>query len=155
MRKPSARRVAVTTALVVGAFSASMSFAAWTSNGGGDARARSLSAVAVTVVGNSGAQDLYPGFAGGDVYFTATNPNPYPVTFTSAAFSAVTSSDTGACPSANVTVLPAASGLSLTVPAGTTANLAIADVVTMVLGAPDGCQAKSFSVALTLAGAQS
>jgi len=30
----------------------------------------------------TGAADLYPGFTGGDVHFTLSNPNPYPVTFT-------------------------------------------------------------------------
>jgi hypothetical protein len=37
----------------------------------------------------------------------------------------------------------------------TTAQLSIADVVTMILAAPDGCQGASFDIALTLTGTQS
>jgi hypothetical protein len=128
--------------------------ALWGATGTGSGRARSTSAVALTVTASDGAQDLYPGFTQGDVFFTITNPNPYGVTFTSMTPGTVTSSDTTGCPSANVTVV-AATGLSLVVPANATSpQLSIPNVVTMLAGAPDGCQNVSFNIALTLSGAQ-
>jgi hypothetical protein len=146
------RRMAVTTALVLGALIVSVAFATWTTTGSGSGRARSLSAQTLTVTARTGAADLYPGFTDGDLYFTVANPNPYGVTFTSATFGAVTSSDTGACPSSNVTVDATASGLSLTVPANSAGtDLQINNVVNMAAGAPDGCQDKTFDIVVTLA----
>jgi hypothetical protein len=144
--------MAVTTALVLGSLIVSVAFATWTTTATGSGRARSLSNVNLTVSARTGAADLYPGFNNGDLYFTVNNPNPYDVTFTSATFGAVTSSDTTACPSANVTADASATGLSLTVPAGSTGtDLQIDDVVNMLATAPNGCQDKTFDIAVTLA----
>ena len=151
MKKLFSRRMGITTALVLGALIVSVAFAAWTSTGTGSGRAKSLSAQNSTVTARTGAADLYPGFTDGDLYFRVNNPNPYDVTFTSATFGAVTSSDTTACPSANVTVDASASGLSLTVPAGSTGtDLQINDVVNMLADAPNGCQDKTFDIVVTL-----
>jgi hypothetical protein len=145
------RRTGVTTALVLGALIVSIALAAWTSTGTGSGRAKSLSAQNSTVTARTGAADLYPGFTDGDLHFTVNNPNPYDVTFTSATFGAVTSSDTAACPSSNVTVDASASGLSLTVPAGSIGtDLEINDVVNMLAAAPNGCQDKTFDIVVTL-----
>jgi hypothetical protein len=130
-------------------------FAMWSASGTGAGGASSLTAQSITVTASTGAADLYPGFDGGDVYFTLTNNNPYPVQFTSMSSGTVTSSDTDACPSSNVTVDASASGLDLVVAANSTSGtLSIADVVTMSAAAPDGCQGKSFSIVLTLTGTQ-
>ena len=67
----------------------------------------------------TGAVDLYPGFTGGNVYFTMNNTNPYPVTFTSMTPGIITSSDQTNCPATNVSVI-SATGLNLTFPANTT-----------------------------------
>jgi hypothetical protein len=151
MKKLFSRRMGVTTALVLGALIVSVAFAAWTSTGSGSGRAKSLSAQNSTVTARTGAADLYPGFTNGDLYFTVNNPNPYDVTFTSATFGAVTSSDTTACPSSNVTVDASASDLSLTVPAGSAGtDLQIDDVVNMLADAPNGCQDKTFEIVVTL-----
>jgi hypothetical protein len=132
-----------------------VALALWTSTGSGSGRAQSLSAVGVTVTATTGTADLYPGFANGDAYFTLTNTNPYPIRFTSMTSGTVTSSDTTACPSSNVTVDGSASGLTLDVAANSTsAPLSIADVVNMDVAAPDGCQGKTFNIALTLTGSQ-
>jgi hypothetical protein len=109
----------------------------------------------LTVTAATGAADLYPGFTGGDVFFTITNPNPYPVTFTSMTAGTVTSSNPAACPSTNVSVANA-SGLSLAAAASSTSGTqSIANVVTMAAGAPDGCQGATFTINLTLSGSQS
>jgi len=128
--------------------------ALWSAGGSGPGQAKAVTAQTLTVAAATGAADLYPGFTGGDVFFTVTNANPYPVTFASMTAGAVTSSNAAGCPSSNVTVANA-SGLSLAVAASaTSATLSIVDVVTMVAGAPDACQGVTFTIALTLTGSQ-
>lgn len=130
--------------------------AAWSGSGSGSGRATARTAQTATVNATTGAADLYPGFTDGDVHFTLTNTNPYPITFTSMSSGTVTSLDAGNCPAANVTVDASASGLSLTVAANSTSGpLSIADVVNMAAAAPDGCQGVGFNIALTLTGSQS
>lgn len=128
--------------------------ALWSANGAGGGQAKALTAQSVTVNAAVGAADLYPGFSAGDVYFTLTNTNPYPIEFTAMTSGAITSSNAGACPASNVTVA-SASGLSLTVAANATStSQSIADVVSMGSAAPDGCQGVTFTIALTLTGSQ-
>jgi hypothetical protein len=147
----------IVAGLIIGAFAvtAGAAVALWTSTGTGSGNAKALSAVNITVTAATGAADLYPGFTAGKVYFTSANTNPYPVTFTSMTPGTITSSDPTNCPSTDVTVT-SASGLSLLVPAGAVAQAgSINNVVTMVAGAPDGCQGVVFTIALTLSGSQS
>jgi hypothetical protein len=133
---------------------AGVAFATWTSNGTGSASARARTAQTVTVSATTGAADLYPGFDGGDLHFTLTNANPYGIEFTAMTPGVVTSSSPVACPATNLDV-DAESGLSLAVGADTTSGaLSIADVVTLDGAAPDGCQGVTFTVAVTLSGAQ-
>jgi hypothetical protein len=132
-----------------------IAYAAWTSSAVGPGRAASGTAVELTVTAATGAADLFTGTTQGEVFFTVTNTNPYSVTFTSMTPgpAAITSSDATACPPTNVTLV-GKTGLSLTVAANTTSpTLSIADVVSMALAAPDGCQAKTFEIPMTLTGA--
>jgi hypothetical protein len=150
-RKQKTAIAVVIAALIGGGVVAAL----WSANGSGSGTSKAVTAASVTVNAATGAADLYPGFTGGDVFFTLTNPNPYPVTFTSMTPGAVTSSNPVGCPAANVTVATASS-LSLAVGAGATSGtLSISDVVTMVAGAPDGCQGATFTIPLTLSGSQS
>ena len=140
---------------VVFTLMAGVAFAAWTADGTGSANARARTASAITVTAVTGTADLYPGFNDGDLSFTLTNTNPYPVTFTSMTPGAITSGSPTACPSSNLTVDTAGS-LSLPVGAGaTSATQSIADVVNLASTAPDGCQGVTFTVAVTLTGSQS
>ena len=151
------RKRRVVSAVVVGVMLTGGGIAAalWSANGTGSGQARALSAQALTVTAAAGAADLYPGFTAGDVFFTITNPNPYPVTFTSMTAGAITSSNPGGCPSSNITVA-GASGLSLAAAANSTSGTqSIVDVVTMAATAPDACQGATFTISLTLSGSQS
>jgi hypothetical protein len=133
---------------------AGVAYALWTAQGTGSGRAQAVTATTITVNAATGAADLYPGFTGGDVFFTLTNTNPYPVAFTTMVPGTITSSNQAACPASNLTV-SSASGLSLAVAAGATSGtLSIANVATLTTAAPDGCQGVSFDVALTLSGSQ-
>ena len=142
--------------LAVGVVAAGgIAYAMWSATSTGSGNAKALTAQTITVTAATGAADLYPGFAAGDVYFTLTNSNPYPVTFTSMTAGTVTSGAPSPCPSSNVTVANA-TGLSISVPANESVGVArsIADVVTMVGAAPDGCQGVTFTIGLTLTGSQ-
>ncbi|MEA2685901.1 MAG: hypothetical protein QOE93_1096 [Actinomycetota bacterium] len=154
-RKALIASAVVTTFAIIGG----IAFAAWTSTGAGSGRAASGTAVQLTVNASTGTADLFPGTTVGDVYFTITNTNPYPVTFTTMTLgSAITNTvagDATACPPTNVTAT-GATGLSLVAPASSTsAMLSIPNVVSMASTAPDGCQTKTFEIPLTLSGASS
>src|SRR4051794_24835887 len=92
---------AVAVAVVV---TGGVAWALWSAAGSGSGNAKALTAQTVTVTAATGAADLYPGYALGDVYFTVTNNNPYPVRFTSMTSGTITSSNQGACPASNLTV---------------------------------------------------
>ena len=155
--RPSGKKFAALAVVVTVLAISGIAYAAWTSTAAGPGRSGATTAVQLTVNAASGTADLYPGTTQGDVYFTITNTNPYPVTFTTmAAGSAITNTvpaDATACPPTNVT-LAGATGLSLTVAANTTSpTVSIANVVSMASTAPDGCQGKTFEIPMTLTGA--
>jgi hypothetical protein len=138
------------TALVAGGGAA---WALWSANGTGSGRATALTAQSITVTAAAGPASLYPGATDGDITFTLTNPNPYPVQFTSMTAGAITTSNP-ACATSNISVAPA-TGLTINVAANATSALqTISNVVSMVPGAPDACQGVDFTIALTLTGAQ-
>jgi hypothetical protein len=144
--------VGITAVAVIGG---SMAYALWSASGSGSGSAKALTAQTVTVSASTATADLYPGFTQGDLFFTLTNNNPYGITFSSMTAGTVTSGDPTNCPASNVTVANVASGLGLSVAANASnAANSIPNVVTMVSGAPDGCQGVTFSIALTLSGSQ-
>lgn len=149
---PARRRTVVGTAialLLIGGGTAG--YAAWSSSASGASEARSVTAVEATVTVSTGAADLYPG-ASGDVHFTVTNPNPYPVRFTDASFTAIASDVEASCAAAVLTA-PDVSGLAIDVAANTTSGaLSIQDAVTMAAGAGDGCQGRVFTLTTVLTG---
>lgn len=131
-----------------------VAYAAWNVTATGPTQAASAAAVSASISAATAAAELYPG-ASAAVYFTVTNPNDFPVTFTTATFGTVTSSDQTACPAGNVTASNK-TGLTIRVPAKTTSGpLTISAAVTMATDAPDGCQNKLFTVPATLTGASS
>jgi len=148
------RKVVVGGMLIGGVLAGGVAAALWSASGAGGGQAKALTAQAVTVNAATATADLYPGFTGGDLYFTLTNTNPYPIEFTAMSAGAIVSSNPSACPTSNVTVTPVSS-LSLAVGANSTSTTkTIADVVTMASTAPDGCQGVTFTVTLNLTGSQ-
>ena len=72
---------------------AGVAVALWSASGTGNGGAKALTAQALTVTAASTpTADLFPG-ASGDLQFTVTNPNPYPISLTAVDYGAVTSSD--------------------------------------------------------------
>jgi hypothetical protein len=152
--KRISKLVVGTTASVGLVVGGTIAYAAWSASGSGGSQAKALTAQTLTVSAGTGAADLYPGFTGGDLYFTLTNNNPYPVTMTSMTPGTITSSDQANCPATNVSA-SGKSGLSLNVGANATSSaLSITDVVSMQASAPDGCQGVTFTIVINLTGAQ-
>lgn len=148
--------VMVVVGLITFVSTAGVAVALWSASGTGNGGAKALTAQALTVTAASTpTADLFPG-ASGDLQFTVTNPNPYPISLTAVDYGAVTSSDQANCPAANLTT--AADG-NLASPIALNANAVntpatIADAITLDTNAPDGCQGVTFTVAITLTGAQ-
>jgi hypothetical protein len=150
--------------LVVGA---SAAYAAWHASGIGLGTAKTIGAVNLTIVADTGhGSDLYPG-ASGAIYFTITNPNPYPVSLTSASLGTPRNQDSASTCQAstngvtNVTVtggsipvsigVPARAGTGVANPAAVSANLPGA--IQMTMQADPSCQSQIFLVPVTLSGA--
>lgn len=149
-RKKKIAAIAAATTMVMGG---GVAWALWSASGSGSATATALTAQTITVNAVTGSASLYPGASDGDLSFTLTNPNPYPVQFTSMTAGTVTSGNPS-CAASNVTVLPA-TGLTLNVGANSTSStLTIPNVVSMASAAPDACQGVTFTIALTLTGSQ-
>lgn len=159
LKRPRRKSLAVGVIIALGLMAGGVAFAAWSSTARNPGRAGAVTAIDLTVNAVSGTADLFPGTTQGDVFFTITNPNPYPVVFTAmepgGAITNTTAGDAAACPPSHVT-LASATGLSLTVAASSTSGtLTIPNVVSMALAAPDGCQGKTFEIPMTLTGASS
>jgi hypothetical protein len=150
------KKFAVLTGVLAALAAVGIAFAAWTGTGTGQGRARSVTVSAATVNPVNGTADLYPGYTQGDLYFTITNNNPYPITFTSMTPGTLSTTNPVGCPADPNISVSSASGLSLVAPANsTTGTLSISNVVSMDAGAGDGCQNQSFDIDITLNGAQS
>lgn len=153
MRRLSKRATILSLALTL-VLAGGIGFTLWSSTGSGSGNAKAITPVDVTVSAVTGTADLYPGFTAGDLYFTLTNTNSYDITFTSMTPGTITTGAAG-CAATDITVA-SASGLSIVVGAGSTSGtLSIADVVSMVSAAPDACKGATFTVGITLSGAQS
>ncbi len=144
-----AATVGVTTLGLVGG----VAYAAWSVSATGSSQASSGTPVTGTVTVATPVASLYPGGAT-PVYFTVTNPNSFPVTYTAASFGTVSVDNATACPVSNVTVTNQTVSISLA--ANTTSTVqSPAGAISMASAAPDGCQGRTFTVATTLSGASS
>src|SRR5688500_13961672 len=104
MRIRVSRKFVISAVAVFAGLTVGIAAALWSSNGTGSGRSQARTAQTVTVTAATGTADLYPGFADGDVYFTLTNTNPYPIVFTAADAGTITSSDPTGCPASLLTV---------------------------------------------------
>jgi len=152
--------------LVVGS---TVAYANWFARGTGFGTAKTISAVNLTVTADTGhAADLYPG-ASGAIYFSISNPNPYPVTLTSASLGTPHNQDSAsACQAStngttNLTVTGGSIPVNITVPAraGTGAgnpaavSASLPGAIQMTMQADPSCQSQVFLVPVTLSGASS
>jgi hypothetical protein len=132
-----------------------VSYAFWSATGSGNATVSAVTAQALTVGASSPVvADLYPGKPTESLAFVITNPNSYAVNVSSASFGTATSSDAVNCPIGNLAIASGPFALSVTVPAGGSANASIANAVQMKTTAGDGCQGKTFTIPITVTGTQ-
>jgi hypothetical protein len=134
-----------------------IAWAAWSANSVGQGEAVAMTANAISLSPNSsGTPTLYPGGPAATIYFTASNPNPYAVNFTTASYSNPVSFSTTSCPSANISIATGApTAVSVSVPANAS-NVAVSipGVLQLAHSAPDGCQGVAFGVSVVLSGTQ-
>ena len=147
------QRVVAVLAVMGIATGGGVAIAVWSATGAGSGPARAVTAQPLVATAGVATADLFPGFTQGDLFFSVRNPNPYPVTITSFTPGAITTS-APACANTNITVAPAI-GLAIVVPAGATAAaVTVANIVSMLLTAPDACQGVTFTIAVTLTDTQ-
>lgn len=165
------RRVGVVAGVFVLLFGGGVAVASWTATGTGQGSARAASVSGLVVTAGSPLGALYPlpadttpatGYGSGtvgSVSTTVANPNPFPVTITSATIGSVTSSPLGGRTCAAGSVLPTSSApIALSPPVTLAAGSAptavtVPGALYMVSTAEDGCQGASFSVPVTVTGA--
>lgn len=132
---------------------AGIGLAAWNATGAGTAAANAGSASELTIDGVS-AGTLFP-TATVDVTVAVTNPNPYSVSVTEIGLAAAgVTTDAVGCDAASVSFNgPFSYALdALVVGAGDSADVALADALTMSNAAADACQGATFTVNLELTG---
>ena len=165
------RRVGVVAGVFVLLFGGGVAVASWTATGTGQGSARAASVSGLVVTAGSPLGALYPlpadttpatGYGSGtvgSVSTTVANPNPFPVTITSATVGSVTLSPLGGRTCAAGSVLPTSSTpIALSPPVTLAAGSAptavtVPGALYMVSTAEDGCQGASFSVPVTVTGA--
>lgn len=157
--------VAVVATGAAAVLSSGVAYAYWAATATGNVQAGAMTAAALRVsAAGAPSASLYPGRTE-DVAFTLANPNPYGVRITTLTAVTVTSSDAAACPSSNIVVSStvsaavAAGGWALptpiSVPAGSSGVPGtLSGLITMTAAAPDGCQGRTFDIALTFSGSQ-
>ena len=125
-------------------------FGAWTVGGSGNgyAKAVTISALTMNDVYATTVADLYPGGTG-NVKFSVTNPNAFPVTITDVtANGTVTSNDAG-CTTTGVT-FTTTTGLTQAVGAGATVAFTLTGKAAMSNASLTACQSDIFTLPVTL-----
>jgi hypothetical protein len=160
--KNSKKRFAVIAILVISGSVIGVAIAAWTTGGSGSGQASAGTATSMTISAGTPSTSLYP-TASADVAATISNPNPYKVHVSSIALGAITvDGGHSACNTGTVTVTSPQtnSGAGWDVPAKVgavdgSANIDLANAISMTNSANDSCQGATFTVALTATGASS
>ena len=158
MRKNINRKVAV------GVLAATMAavglvYAAWTTNGSGNAYAKAGTAAAISTVDVSASTTatLYPGVSG-DVLIKLDNPNPYTVTVTGVTGTGTITADAGhsGCTTTGVTFTNQ-TGLSLVIPAKSggvdgVLQTSLSGAASMSNASLNACQGAVFTIPVTISG---
>ena len=144
------KKVTILVGLAV-LLTAGVAVAAWLVNGTGPGAAKTATATNLTVTAGTAAGDLYPNFAGGDVFVHVQNDNNFPVQLTDATIAGpISPSDcaitvnTGPFSLSGTTAIPANSGADVTIP----------DALSMGANPASTCQGADIAVgAVTVHGA--
>lgn len=159
-----AKRTLVVTTVTAAALGGGAALANWLVTGSGPATVEATSVSNLVVTSASPAASLYPMPVGGypdgtvgAVHAEVDNPNPFPVTVTSATVGTVTSTSPGTCASSEVTTTTGSPiVISIEIPANATNfDVTVPSAVQMSRTAADACQGVGFTVGLSLAGESS
>lgn len=171
MRTRLRRRAGVVLGVTLLLTGGGVAVASWTATGTGQGSARAANVTGLVVSAGSPLGNLYPlpadttpatGYGSGTVGSVATtvaNPNPFPVTLTSATLGPVTTTPLSGRTCATGSVLTTTSApITLSPPVTLAANSAptavtVPGALYMVSTAEDGCQGATFSVPVTVTGA--
>jgi len=158
MRRRVNKKIAVLT-IVAGFALVGLVYAAWTTNGTGDAYSKAGTAQTLSTVDVSASTSatLYPGVSG-DVLIKIDNPNPFAVTVTAISGNGTIAADSGhsGCTTTGVTFTNQ-TGLSLSVPAksgGTDGVLqtTLTGAASMSNASLNACQGATFTIPVTITG---
>jgi hypothetical protein len=156
------KRVTVIAILAIAGSVIGVAIAAWTTGASGSGQASAGTATSMTISAGTPSTSLYP-TASADVAATISNPNPYNVHVSSISLGAITG-DGGhsGCNTATGTVTSpqtnAGAGCDVPATVGAvngSANVDLANAISMSNSANDSCQGATFTVALTATGASS
>ena len=150
-------RIAAALATVTVLAGSVVAYAAWSASTSGQGEAVDTVAQAITISPlGTGTATMYPGGPAATIYFSASNPNPYAVNFTGAAYSSPVSTSTTSCASANLSISPSApTTVSISRAAGASnVQLSIPGVLQLAHSAPDGCQGVGALVSVSLTGSE-
>ncbi len=142
------------------AVAAGLVYAAWLANGTGSGYAKAASAQQLTTVDVSASTTatLYPG-ATGDLLIKVSNPNPYPVKVTDVTGNGTITADAAHSTCGSDAQHPTGvtftdqHGLSISVPANSSAQATLASSVQMSNASDNSCQGATFTVPVSLSGA--
>jgi hypothetical protein len=158
MRKHMNRKVAVGV-IVACLVAVGLVYAAWTTNGTGDAYAKAGTAAAISTVDVSASTTatLYPGVSG-DVLIKLDNPNPYAVTVTAISGNGTIAADSGhsGCTTTGVTFTNQ-TGLTLSIPAKSggvdgVLQTTLSGAASMSNASLNACQGAVFTIPVTISG---
>ncbi|MEA2308711.1 MAG: hypothetical protein QOG41_1793 [Thermoleophilaceae bacterium] len=159
MRKRVINRKLAVAVLVAVMAAVGLVYAAWTTNGTGNAYAKAGTSQAISTVDVSASTTatLYPGVTG-DVLIKLDNPNPYPVTVTAITGNGTIAADAGhsGCTTTGVTFTNQSS-LSLVIPAKSggvdgVLQSTLTGAAAMSNASLNACQGATFTIPVTLTG---
>jgi hypothetical protein len=159
MRNRKMNRKIAVVAMVAALAVVGLVYAAWTTNGTGDAYAKAGTAAAISTIDVSASTTatLYPGVSG-DVLIKLDNPNAYAVTVTAITGNGSITADSGhsGCTTTGVTFTNQ-TGLTLTVPAKSggvdgVLQTSLNGAASMSNASLNACQGAVFTIPVTLSG---
>jgi hypothetical protein len=141
------------TVIVLGAVG--LVYAAWTTNGTGEAYVKAGTAQDLTTVDVSASTtaSLYPGVSG-NVLIKINNPNPFPVRVTAVTGSGTVTPDSGhaaGCTTTGVSFTNQ-SGLTLDIAGSTATQFTLNAAAAMSNSSSNGCQGAIFTIPVSLTG---
>lgn len=161
MKRISTKKRYTTSLTILSLFAVGLVYAAWTSNGSGDAYAEAGSSSPLTTTSVSAfttGQKLYPGNSGA-VKVKIVNPNPYAVTVTkvegNGAITADSTHATAGCTTTGGVSFTDQTGLSISVPANGSTETTFATAAAMASSSPNACQGATFTIPVSLTGTSS